>query len=340
MFRHKKPGIEDWNQKVQKCLTKLAVLRYYPASIFEDPIIKEMTNSQIFMTSTFVQKMDGYYHKTREYLKEILHDQEFVSIELDEWTHFSSNFLGIVASTIDHSYLLALTVPDDYQRTANVISSTLNAQLEFFEIKDKICGSITDCASAIRKAVSISEISWIPCSCHLLNSAVKDMFKTISVFDHLESQSNYLHNSSKFKYMLTGIQEIEKRIIRTFCPTRWLTFQNTLEDIEIFKNQILIFQEFTDLKGKSLFSKDYSTFTRNDLQMICNWTPITKQLYNTFKELEKQDPNGIFFALQNLCLCSEEVSSFLSAADFEDAAIALRECVTNIVCCHNPQSKS
>jgi hypothetical protein len=103
-----------------------------------------------------------------------------------------------VSTALDHSYLLALTVPTDYQRTVSVISTILNEQLDFFEIKEKICGSITDCASAIRKAFYIYGISWIPCSCHLLNSAVKDVLKTISVFDHLESQSNDFHILQNF----------------------------------------------------------------------------------------------------------------------------------------------
>jgi hypothetical protein len=45
MTSHQNLRIEDWTQKLKKCLTKLGVLRYYLASIFEDSLIKELTNT-------------------------------------------------------------------------------------------------------------------------------------------------------------------------------------------------------------------------------------------------------------------------------------------------------
>ena len=104
--------------------------------------------------------------KVKQNIKELLANFEYVTIYFDEWSKFQHNFLGITVSTCNSIFLLDLIVPDDIERTREVISHYVKSTLENYQISNKIAFQCSDCGSNV---ISICEnIDWFPCCNHIL----------------------------------------------------------------------------------------------------------------------------------------------------------------------------
>ena len=101
-----------------------------------------------------------------------------VALILDEWTTNNISFIGISAfltgdNIKNDSITLALSVPDNLERTANTISRELSSQMLHSYLKDKIIGTVTDCAAVMKKSMDIINLEWSPCLSHILHNGIK-----------------------------------------------------------------------------------------------------------------------------------------------------------------------
>ena len=58
----------------------------------------------------------------RAQIKAIIDLKKYYSFNLDEWTIYNYNFIGITITFDDCYYLLCLNAPDDLSRSADVIA--------------------------------------------------------------------------------------------------------------------------------------------------------------------------------------------------------------------------
>jgi hypothetical protein len=220
--------------------------------------------------------------------------------------------------------MLTLQVPESLGRLSSDLQSVLTEKLAEFEITDKIICGVSDCAAVMRKTLKLSNITWSPCSCHILNSAVKDMIKKIDIFKNLYSRSKYLNGNPKFHQFLDLFDKQSRKTIPIYTEIRWLSVYETLQSISDLKAAIQNFQVFTDNKGKHYYSDKFNIFEDDEFQETDTILPVMKELNQTFLKLEKSTHESIFICLQQLTYVSETLSSSLRQVNYINAAEALR----------------
>ena len=118
--------------------------------------------------------------------------KKYYSLNLDEWTRYNYNFIGITITFDDCYYLLCLNAPDDLSRSADVIARVFKDSLSFYNIKnDKIIFTSIDSASSVKKAINISGIKLIPYCVHILNCTFLIGYQMIFFFKVLLRNYHY-----------------------------------------------------------------------------------------------------------------------------------------------------
>jgi hypothetical protein len=150
------------------------------------------------------------YLDTVRIIKLHLQAQPHICLVLDKGTHFQNNFIGIVAITMEKCPLLTIQIPESLSRSAIDLKYVLSEKIEEFEIEGKIVCGVTHSAAVMQKTLQLSDISWSPCSCHLLNSAVKDMTKkskSFKVYIYVPNTSKKVLNLNNSYQYLTKERE-------------------------------------------------------------------------------------------------------------------------------------
>ena len=258
-------NLEKKEEIIQKKILKFVLLNNIYFSIVENPDFTDLFPFDIMTRRTVTNYLGTISIKVREKIKMILSKLDYVTIYFDEWSKFQHNFLGVTVSTHDSIFLLDLIVPDDVERTREVISHYVNVSIEYYQISKKIAFQCSDCGSNV---LSVCEnIDWFPCCNHILNRCIEDTLKVLPIAKSLAKRLASLRNSQKFKRFLL-LNSTNYSTFPNYCKTRWYSladiFSRTKEIREIIEN----YQKYLSKSGKVTLKKDIEFFTINDFTLI------------------------------------------------------------------------
>ena len=233
----------------------------------------------------------------RAQIKAIIDLKKYYSLNLDEWTIYNYNFIGITITFDDCYYLLCLNAPDDLSRSADVIARVFKDSLSFYNIKnDKIIFTTTDSASSVKKAINISGIKWFPCCAHILNRTFLDWVSNDSFLQGIIKILSVLYNSCQFKQYLNLIGSNFKSL-PSFIEIRWLSLFNTLHRAINLKDEIIEFYLIKNDSKELLKIKDDEQLNDNDWIYLESIIIHIERIANITKSLESDSNDSFFNAL-------------------------------------------
>lgn len=313
-------------------------LRYRPLSEAEDELfLAAIGDIPLPGRKALRSQLDRYYEEMTVRLTDKLSSGPGFSLVLDEWTHYGIKFLGLVAITIDSIYLLSLTNPFDLNRTAAVIKSEFENRLNELNVRDQVIIGVSDCAASMRKAVTSSGLKWFPCACHIINSAFKELCQFFPVIATLESRVNTLRDTNTFRQFLRQ-QEAPLTTICSYSPTRWLSLSQTLSDIISLEGYIKLYQNTVTIQNKHLYPESFSPFTPADFIEIQSIAPIVSQISRLVAQLEEEDCNAIFYALEKLMVIQEDITQSMIHEGFVEQAAKLKNGIKSRLLKYNRES--
>ena len=279
-----------------------------PFSIVENETFRDLYNIKLISVDYLNKLMKQDFQNLLKGIQIEIDKSFYVSLILDEWSSNNNSYLGIAifltGSQIENdSIILALSIPNEYDRTAATISKELSTQISNYNFGDKIIGSVTDCAAVMKKAMEITNIKWSPCLCHILHNAIKRMLNEITDFNTAILHGNDIAKDYRFKQYLS-IYYKKKQNVQSFNDTRWLSRSKTCHDIVELYSTMRHF-EVTINKLISVKNEEYLPKTE---KYIC---PVTEKdyaicvsLHNTLLKLselilkfQKRSHDNYFYAL-------------------------------------------
>ena len=206
--------------------------------VIEDQSFQNLFPSQLPSIEKFENKFHETFLAVQSKIKMIIRFSSYYSLSQDELTRFNYNFIGISIIINDNYYLLCLNAPDDLSRSSEVISRVFNEILNNYKLdRNKIVSTCTDCASAVRKSIKISNVFWTPCCAHMINRAFLEWVKSDEILQNILNKLNLLSNSYQFKTFLI-LHESKFKVLPSFTEIRWLPLFNTINRAVSLKENI------------------------------------------------------------------------------------------------------
>ena len=158
-----------------------------PFSIVENESFRNLFDFKLLSVETFHNYMKLDYQNLIRCIQEEIDRANLVAIILDEWSSSKDSFIGLTAyltgeKVQNDSIVLALSVPNEFDRTSKTVSKELSAKLSYYNFNNKIIASVTDCASVMKKTMEIMHIDWSPCLSHNVHNAIKKCLVKSRVF--------------------------------------------------------------------------------------------------------------------------------------------------------------
>ena len=324
--RHALQHSKTINLEIQVLLKRIRLFMYktaQPFSLIEDETFRNLFNVNLPSLKKFHKHMNEDFELLIKEIQLNIDKSCQICLTLDEWSYFNNSFLGITAflsgkDVVYDSIVLALSIPNEYDRTANTISQELTDQISKFKIKEKLIGAITDCASVMKKSINLMGMTWLPCLSHIIHNTVKKMLDDCPEFSTAMAHANELSNDYRFRQYLSSHLK-RKRNIQSFNDTRWLTRSKTCNDIV---NLFTIMKQFETTMNKLIKIRneensqkigDYiCPITNEDYQICLTLNPTLQRLKKLILKFEKRSHDGYFWALKRIIKCSEFIKGELT----------------------------
>ena len=330
--RHATQHIDNVRQQREQLLRDIRIFIYQtaqPFSIIENETFRNLFTFKLISVDYLLKLMKEDFNKLLKGIQIEIDKASYAALVLDEWSSNNNSFIGVTTylsgSEVQFdSIVLALSIPNEFDRTASTISKELLNQLGKFNFRNKIIGSVTDCAAVMKKAIENSNIKWSPCLSHIVHNAVKRMLNSISDFGIAMHHANELALDYRFKQYLS-VHLKKKQNIQTFNDTRWLSRFKTCNDIvELYST--MKHYEATLNKLIKIKNEDNKIITEN---YVC---PITNQDYiicislhdsllklsELILKFEKRSHDNYFYALFWLVTYTNNLKNELESNGLSD----------------------
>ena len=315
----KKDEIEKFTQKN---ILKFVILNNQYLSIVENSDFKALFPFEIISKKKISDILNIFYDEVKSKIKKELAKHDYMTIYFDEWSKFQHNFLGITVSTSNSIFLLDLIVPDDIERTREVISHYIQLTLNYYQISTKISFQCSDCGSNVLSVCQ--DIDWFPCCNHILNRCIYDCLEFIPKANELAIRLSSLRYSQKFKRYLL-LHSLKFTSFPNYCPTRWYSLADLFSRAKDCREIIEGFQKYLSKNGKNSLKKGVEFLTLNDFCLIDAFSEFFNGIKYSMMDLEKDSPESIFWAMSNIATIYFNHCDILVSYGFEDAAKAFRE---------------
>lgn len=317
---------ETYEKFAKKGILKFIFLNNQYMSIVENKYFKNLFEFDIFSRRSIFNYLSLLKNKVRDLLEEELSKYEHITIYFDEWSKFQHNFLGVTASTYDKIFLLELLVPDDIERTKEVISSHVNLTLNNYNISTKITFQCTDCGSNVLNL--IENVEWFPCCNHILNRCIDDLLEFLPKAKDLALNLSSLRYSQKFKRFLL-LHSDNFTAFPNYCVTRWYSLADIFKRAQECRVIIENYQKYLIHIGKKSLKKGIEFFTLNDFCLISVFSDFFNDVKYIMMDIEKDDADAIFWAQSNIMTIYFDLCDQLIRHGFQEAAIAFRQGLIN-----------
>ena len=295
-------------QKIRLFIYKTA----QPFPIIEEESFRDLFAYKLRSIELLQKNMKSDYIRLVKEIQKQIQKSTSVCLILDEWSHFNNSYLGITAFLTGNmeydSIVLALSVPDEYDRTVSTISHELSNQINNYLLDDKIVGATTDCAVVMKKSINILKIPWSPCVAHIIHNAIKKMLDKCDQFNIAMSHANELANDFRFKQYIGSHMKMKKNM-QTFNDTRWLSRANTCKDIvdlyEImkeFETSINLLINVRNEETQQKVNKYICPITCEDYNICLTLNPMLQKLKRLILILERRSHDGFFIAFKKYIL--------------------------------------
>ena len=315
-------AFDGWMKKFNRLAMKLTLLHNEYISILDNPDFKALFPKKPICSKTLYNHIDLLYIEEKIKINCLLHNYEFLSVYFDEWTRFSYNFIGITASTTDKIFVLDVIVPENIDRTRDVLRDVIKSTLNYYKIYQKVVFQCTDCASNIKAL--LDNINWFPCCNHIINRCVGCSLRYMKNVLDLASRLSSLHSSCKFKAYLFQ-QKAKYFSFPTYSETRWYSLAQIFSRAIELKDIIMAYQTIRIQNKKQFISKKIQFFDINDFCLCDAYSKFFNELKDLMMDLEKDNNETIFWALSNLMTLYFDRCNVLVNFGFQEAALNIRK---------------
>ncbi|KAL4122538.1 hypothetical protein QTP88_014847 [Uroleucon formosanum] len=272
-----------------------------PLRCVEDPYFLKMFDAlnisdcglRVLSRRSFCRKIDNFYEKNKNEIKEELNDDQFVCTTVDIWSGKKRSFLGVTCHWISINNLNRISKALACRRfkgshTYDKISDLINEiNSEFNLSPTKIVATITDNGSNFVKAfkmfgVKLQNINIVE-DLHIwsititlnINKVIKTSVELSLIHDQVIKKCNILWKLAGRPKSAEVIQNVLGHILSRPGETRWNSLYDSLRQILRIKNTILNLNRTLEINNKNCLREQNFNYIEEHLKCT---TPISEAL--------------------------------------------------------------
>ena len=242
-----------------------------------------------------VEKCDEISKKVKAQMKYILNSGSFISIAVDEWSDLNKRrYLGMTAKCIfdGESKVLFLSLRRICQvhLSGEDLNDIMNSILDQYSIRNKVMNAVSDNCNLMLNTFTYSNISRLPCACHLISNLMKKFLKPSK--DIIDEISFAIHSLKSSECYAALRDDINDPHVVSFTEIRWISLYESLKSLVNAQESINTYYEEKDETIIRLQQKHWEF-----IELIL---PLLKIYKSGIKILESDEFGTISFVINTM----------------------------------------
>lgn len=261
-------------EEKERLLLDCICIDYQPFSVVEDKGFRKLVSS---LDPTFVlpsrkklsnELLTERYEDVLNKLKNCLDGASHVCLTADSWTSSANiQYLAVTCHLIDIQYeykSVLLDVIEIESHTSAAIAKNLVKVISDYHLTGKVVCLVTDNASDMKLAASLSHLAWVGCVAHKLNLVVQDLLKSDEIIiklrqDVREIVSSFRRSPKQTSRLSKFIERynLPKLKLKLECETRWNSCYHMFERFSRLRVAIIECLDSSPDRSVKLSSQQY-----------------------------------------------------------------------------------